>query len=430
MSQYPQIFALRQTFERPRVADVTGAVQAELAKLSLNAQVRPGQTVAITAGSRGVANIHLIIKAIVEHFQGLGAQPFIVPAMGSHAGGTAEGQRRLIEEYGITESFCGCPIRASMDTVVVCQAREGFPVHFDRFAHDADHVVVCGRVKPHTSFAGELESGLMKMMLIGLGKHAGAKIYHRAIMDYSFDQIVRSVAREVLSRCRVIAGLAIVENSYDETALIAALRPEEFEAREKELLVLAKQWLPRLPFARTDLLLIDELGKDLSGTGMDTNVVGRKFAYHESGPQESPNVRYIAVRGLTAQTHGNATGLGLAEFCRSRVLRERDERITRINSCTGGDVCCAMTPLDYATDREILDTALPMIGLTEPADAKLLWIRNTLHLAELACSVAYLEEARQRPDLEILSPPQPMPFDTAGNLPDLVTRWFPSQIGS
>ncbi|MCU0872780.1 MAG: nickel-dependent lactate racemase [Pirellulaceae bacterium] len=191
MPQYPQVFRLRQTFDRPRVADVAAEVEAELAKLSLETKVQPGQSVAITAGSRGVANIHLIIKAIAEHFKKLGAQPFLVPAMGSHAGGTAEGQRRLIEEYGITEAFCGCPIRAGMETVVVCHAREGFPVHFDRFAHEADHVVVCGRVKPHTSFAGDVESGLMKMMLIGLGKHHGAKIYHRAIMDFSFDQIVR-----------------------------------------------------------------------------------------------------------------------------------------------------------------------------------------------------------------------------------------------
>jgi hypothetical protein len=423
MSDYPQIFRLRQSFERPRIVDVAAEVHAELAKLSLGAKVQPGQSVAITAGSRGVANMHLIIKAIVDHCKQLGAQPFIVPAMGSHAGGTAEGQRRLIEAYGITEDFCGCPIRASMETVVVCRAREGFPVHFDRFAHQADHVVVCGRVKPHTSFAGDVESGLMKMMLIGLGKHHGAKIYHRAILDYSFDQIIRSVAREVLSRCRIVAGLAVVENSYDETAQIAAVRPEEFETREKELLVVAKKWLPRLPFDKADILLIDELGKDFSGTGMDTNVVGRKFAYHEPGPDEKPEVRYIAVRGLTAKTHGNATGLGLAEFCRSRVLRERDETVTRINSCTGGNVCCAMTPLDYETDREILDAALPLIGLTEPRDAKLLWIRNTLQVAELGCSAAYLDEVRQRKDLEILSPPQPLPFDAAGNLPDRVNDW-------
>ncbi len=421
MPEYPQIFRLRQSFERPRVADVAAEVHAQLTHLALRERIQPGQSVAITAGSRGIANMPVIVKAIVDHMRILGAQPFIVPAMGSHAGGTAEGQQELIEEYGITEAFCGCPIRSSMDTVVVCQAREGFPVHFDRFAAAADHVVVCGRVKPHTSFAGDVESGLMKMMLIGLGKHNGAKIYHRAIMDYSFDQIIRSVAREVLSRCRVVAGVAIVENSYDETAKIAAVRPEEFEAREKELLVLAKKWLPRLPFDKADILLIDELGKDISGTGMDTNVVGRKFAVHEPGPGEKPEIRYIAVRGLTPKTRGNATGLGLAEFCRSRVLRERDVNMTRINSCTGGDVCAAMTPLDYETDREILDVALPLIGLTEPRDAKLIWIRDTLHVEEVACSVAYLAEARQRPDLDVLSPPVQLPWDAAGNLPDRVT---------
>jgi len=424
MPEYPQIFRLRQSFERPRVAEVAAEVDVRLAQLSLGEKIWPGHSVAITAGSRGIANLPAIVKAIVDHLRKLGARPFIVPAMGSHAGGTADGQRKLIEEYGVTEEYCGCPIRSSMDTVVVCQAREGFPVHFDRFAAEADHVVVCGRVKPHTSFAGDVESGLLKMMLIGLGKHHGAKIYHRAIMDYSFAQIIRSVAREVLSRCRIVAGGAIVENSYDETALIAAVRPEEFESREKELLVLAKRWLPRLPFDSADLLLIDELGKDVSGTGMDTNVVGRKFGYHEPGPTEKPAIRYIAVRGLTAKTHGNATGLGLAEFCRSRVLRERDVNVTRINSCTGGDVCAAMTPLDYETDHEILDAVLPLIGLTEPRDAKLLWIRNTLQVAELACSAAYLAEARRRPDLEILSSPSPLPWDAAGNLPDRVTDWL------
>lgn len=427
MSEYPQIFRLRQSFERPRVRDVAAEVDAQLSQLSLGEKIQPGHSVAITAGSRGIANMPVIVKAIVDHLRRLGAQPFIVPAMGSHAGGTAEGQRKLIEEFGITEAFCGCPIRASMDTVVVCQAREGFPVHFDRFASTADHVLVCGRVKPHTDFAGELESGLMKMLLIGLGKHHGAKIYHRAIVQYSFDQIIRSVAREVLNRCRIVAGLAIVENAYDETAKLVAVRPDEFETREKELLVLAKKWLPRLPFDKADILLIDELGKDISGTGMDTNVVGRKFAYHEAGPDERPKVRYIAVRGLTAQTHGNATGLGLAEFCRSRALRARDEKITRINSCTGGDVCCAMTPLDYETDREILDAALPLLGLTEPRDAKLIWIRNTLHVEFVACSTAYLAEARQRPDLEVLSSPVPLPWDAVGNLPDRLSDWHGSE---
>ena len=419
MSNYPQLFRVHQTFDRPRVTDIPAEVQRELARLSLGQRIQPGQSVAITASSRGIANIHLIIKAIVEHVKSLGAAPFIVPAMGSHGGGTAEGQRGLIEGYGITEEFCGCPIRSSMETVVVCNAAEGFPVHFDKHAFGADHVIVCGRIKPHTGFVGDIESGLMKMMLIGLGKHNGAKIYHRAIMNYSFGQILRSVAREVLSRCRIVAGVAIVENAYDETAKIQAVAPHEFEDREKELLLLAREWLPRLPFKVADLLLIDEIGKNISGTGMDTNVIGRKYNDHVAWPDEYPKVKRVVVRGLTPETHGNATGLGIAEFCRSRVLREMDVKITRINCLTGGHPTAAMLPLDYETDREILDAALPTIGLVEPPDARLMWIRNTLHVAEVECSLAYYEEAKQRSDLQIVIPPRALPLDAEGNLPSL-----------
>ncbi|MFT5523095.1 MAG: hypothetical protein ACI9HK_001039, partial [Pirellulaceae bacterium] len=378
MSDYPQLFRVRQKFDAQRVDDVAGAVESELARLRLNEKVSPGQSVAITAGSRGIANIHLIIKAAVDHFKSIGAKPFIVPAMGSHGGGTAEGQRGIIEGYGITEEFCGCPIRATMETVTVCQAEEGFPVHFDKHAFEADHVLVCGRVKPHTNFVGNIESGLMKMMLIGLGKHEGAKIYHRAIMNYSFGQILRSVGREVLSRCGIVAGLAIVENSYDDTGKIAAVAPEEFEERESELLVLAKQWMPRLPFDAADILIIEEIGKNISGSGMDTNIVGRKASDHKAGDDEFPKIMRIIVRGLTPETHGNATGIGMAEFCRSDVVEQMDVDITRINCLTGGHPTAAMIPVHYPTDREILDAALPTIGLTEAPDAKLMWIQDTL----------------------------------------------------
>jgi hypothetical protein len=422
MSQYPHIFRVRQSFNSPAlpVAQIPATVAAELARLKLDAAVRPGQTVAITAGSRGIANIALVIKAAVDHFKSLGARPFIVPAMGSHGGGTAEGQRGLIEGYGITEEYCGCPIRASMETVVVCQAAEGFPVHFDKQAFGADHVLVVGRVKPHTNFVGDIESGLMKMMLIGLGKHEGAKIYHRAIMNYSFGQIVRSVAREVLAKCRIVAGIGIVENSYDQTAKIQAVAPHEFEEREKELLVLAKEWMPRLPFKTADILLLDQLGKNISGSGMDTNVVGRKFNDHVAAEHEWPKIKRIVIRDLTEPTHGNATGLGMAEFCRTRVIEKTDVKITRINCLTGGHPTAAMLPLDYSTDREILDNALPTIGLTDPPHAKLMWAHNTLEVAEVECSVAYLDEARQRKDLEIVQDPRPLPLDSAGNLPDRV----------
>ena len=241
MPDYPSIFRVRQTFEGPEIGDVASEVESQLAGLQLGNKIQPGQTVAISAGSRGISNIAIIIKGVADHLKALGAAPFIVPAMGSHGGGKAENQQGIIEAYGITEEYCGCPIKASMETVIVCDAEEGFPVHFDQHAHQADHVLVVGRVKPHTNFKGDIESGLMKMMLIGLGKHAGARIYHRAIKDFSFGQIVRSVAREVLRRCSIVAGLAIVENCYDQTAMLEAVHPEQFEEREKELLKIAKQ---------------------------------------------------------------------------------------------------------------------------------------------------------------------------------------------
>jgi len=416
-TEYPKMFRVRQKFEAPKVADVAAAVHAELAKLQLGKKVRPGQSVAITAGSRGIANISTIIKACVDHFQGLGAKPFIVPAMGSHGGGTAEAQREILAGYGITEEFCGCPIYSSMETVIVCQTDEGFPVHFDKHAFGADHVLVVGRVKPHTDFVGEIESGLMKMMLIGLGKHEGAKVYHRAIQNYSFGQILRSVGSRVLEHCRIVAGLAIIENAYDETAKIAGVGSHEFEAREKELLVLARQWLARLPFRVSDILFIDEIGKNISGAGMDTNVVGRKFQMHAPAPDEYPKVKRIIVRGLTPETHGNASGIGMAEFCTGRAIRETDWHITRINCLTSGHVGAAMLPIDFETDRDILDAALPTIGLTDPPDAKILWIRNTLDVAEVECSQAYWDEAQTRDDLEILTDLRELPFDESGNLP-------------
>jgi hypothetical protein len=311
----------------------------------------------------------------------------------------------------------GCPIRAGMETVVVCHTPEGLPVHFDRCAYQADHVVVCNRVKPHTRFVGEIESGLMKMLLIGLGKCAGAEIYHRAIEDYPFGQIVRSVGEEVIRKCRILAGVGIVENAYDETARIAAVAPEEFEAREKELLLLARQWMARLPFPQVDLLVIDEIGKDISGTGLDTNVVGRKFDDHKAVDGEIPKVKRIALRGLTAATHGNAVGLGIAEFCRTRLVRAMDIAATRLNAIVANHLSAAMLPLDYETDREILEIALGTVGLVEPRDAKLLWIRNTLDLREVECSAAYLGEAKGRDDLEILTSLRPLPLDAAGNFP-------------
>lgn len=418
MSDFPHVFRVRQRFDAPELVDIPGAVEEQLSRLRLSNTIKPGQWVAIAVGSRGIAHIALIIKSIVDHVKTLGAQPFLVPAMGSHGGGTAKGQRAIIESYGVTEDFCGCPIRASMDTVIICDADESFPVHFDKHAFGADHVVVCNRIKTHTQFVGDIESGLMKMLLIGLGKHAGAKVYHRAIKDYTFGRIVRSVAKQVLARCGIAAGVAVIENGYGKTAKIQAVAPHDFEEREKELLVQAKQWMPRLPFKTADILLIDRIGKNISGTGMDLTLVGRKFLDHHAAENEYPKVRMIALRDLAAASHGNAEGMGLAEFCLTRLLDKVDRHATRVNGLTSGHYTGTMTPLDFDTDRELLDVMLRQIGLAQPPDAKLMWIRDTNSLAQVECSAAYLDEARHRDDLEVVTDLRELPFDANGLLPD------------
>ncbi|GAB4137815.1 MAG: lactate racemase domain-containing protein [Planctomycetaceae bacterium] len=413
---FPRMMRIRQKFEAPRIADVPAEVEKELAALKLGEKIQAGETVAITAGSRGIANIAEIIKAIVDHCKKLRAVPFIVPAMGSHGGGTADGQRKIIESYGITEEFTGAEIRSSMETVIVDQTPQGIPVHFDKHASEADHVLVCGRVKPHTGFVGEIESGLHKMMLIGLGKHEGAKIYHRAIQDFSWLEIVTAVADKVLETCHVIAGLAILENAYDETGMIAAVAPQDFLEREKELLRIAKDWMPRLPFAEIDLLIVDEIGKNISGSGMDTNVIGRKFRDHAATDMDSVRCKRIFVRGLTEETHGNSCGLGMAEFTNQRTIDSVNLEATRINALTGGHPTAAALPVALPTDREVVEAALQTVGLTEPEHSRVVQISNTLHVGEVLVSEAYASDVEAREDLEPVSGPAPMEFDADGNL--------------
>jgi hypothetical protein len=420
--RFPKTFRVRQKFERPLVAHIAATVRDELTRIEIAQRIQRGQSVAITAGSRGIANIAAILKATVEFFRAVGAQPFIVAAMGSHGGGTPDGQREILRGYGITEDSLGCPVRTRMETAVIDHTPDGVPVHFGCDAMEADHVVVVGRVKPHTELFGDHQSGLMKMLLIGLGKHEGAKIYHRAFVDHSFDHIVRSVGRRVIEKGRILAGLGIVENAYDQTGLIRAVLPHEFEAQDRELLALAVKWLPRLPFDHADLLLVDEIGKEISGCGMDTNVIGRKRYEHWPAENEFPKIKRIAVRSLTDQTHGNATGLGKSEFCLTRVVEAMDRRVTYINVATACYPQVAMIPPHYDTDRELLDVSLATIGLNEPSRAKLLWIQNTLHVEEVECGEAFLPLARTRGDLEILTEPRALPFDAFGMLPRTMRR--------
>src|SRR5689334_265128 len=321
---YPRMLRVRQRFDAPRVGDVAAGVRAELERIGARSRLRSGASVAITAGSRGIADVGVVLRTVADLVREAGARPFVVPAMGSHGGATAEGQEKLLAGLGVTEATVGAPVRSSMDTVLLGTTADGVPLHFDRLAHEADGVVVVGRVKPHTTFNGAIESGLLKMTTIGLGKHAGAAAYHRAIVDHSFDRVVRTASRIVIERARVLFGVAIVENGRDETGLVEAVLPDVFEEREEALLRLAKRWLPRLPVVRPDLLIVDEMGKNVSGSGMDTNVIGRK----PQGSEEDPHVKRIFVRDLTPATRGNAYGIGFADFTTTRLVRAIDRRAT------------------------------------------------------------------------------------------------------
>ena len=326
----------------PKIEDVAGRVDEALRSLDLGSRVRAGERVAVTAGSRGIANIAIAVKATVDHLSGLGAAPFIVPAMGSHGGGTAQGQTDLLASFGITEDFCGCPIDARMDVVTLADSKLGFPILYAKSAAEADHVVVVNRVKTHTMFTGPVESGLAKMATIGLGKLEGAALYHRAMFELGWMDVINDAMPIVVERGNLLAGVALVERGDEQTARIEAIAGERILDLEPDLLADSLRWMATIPFTDIDLLLIDKIGKNISGTGLDPTVVGRKDALHHADPARDLRVRYIAARGLTEETHGNAVGVGFAEFCRSRILREMDVAVTRLERadrgrCSGRD---------------------------------------------------------------------------------------------
>jgi hypothetical protein len=414
------LLRVRQHFERPRVDNVAAAVRTALERLDLGRTIRPGHTVALTAGSRGIANIPLILRAAATFLKDLGARPFLVPTMGSHGGGAAEGQRKVIESYGITEAFVGAPIRAGMEVVSLGTTPEGFPVVLDKYASEADHIAVVARVKPHTNYQGPIESGLLKMMMIGLGKHVGALEYHRILLEQPYDKVVRSVGRAVRARAPIAFGLGVVENGYDETACVEGVLPADFEPREEQLLVLARKWLARLPLHKVDLVILDEIGKDISGSGMDTNVVGRKRAFRTQPPAENqPEMRLIFVRGLSARTHGNAAGIGLADFTTTRLIKAMNYQATVINCLTAGYPEGANLPVHFDTDREVLEAALKIIGTRPPEEARVIRARNTLDLEEVEVSEACLADPHRASAFTPLEGARPLAFEAEGNLPPL-----------
>ena len=410
----PRMFRVHQQLDDQRVADPRATARQATAELIARSAVSRGQSVAIGCGSRGIANIAEIVAGAVAALREAGLQPFIVPAMGSHGGGTADRQRNVLHHYGITEERVGAPVRSSTETVELGQTPDGIPIVFDRHAAEADHVFVINRIKPHSHFVGPVESGLAKMLLIGFGKPAGALRYHRAFARLTFPKVFQSAIPVLLKRLSVMGGLAIVENARDDTARIVPLRADELLEREPELLREAVRRMARLPFDAFDVLIVDRMGKDISGVGMDTNVIGR-----DRPGLDRPRIQVIFVRDLTPASEGNASGIGLADVTVKRLIDKMDPKATFLNCATAMHLHLARVPYGFDTDRDALEAALGATAAPTPADARVVWIRDTLSLAEIEVSEAFADEVSRRSDLTRAGDPHEIRFASDGSLIDV-----------
>ena len=407
--QLPRMVRVRQRFADEHIADVTTEVQRQMAAAGLSTRLRPGARVAITAGSRGISQIDRIIRAVVDAVRAAGARPFIVPAMGSHGGATAEGQLEVLAGYGITEATMDCPILSSMDTVVLGTTPGGAAVHMDRNAYSADHTIVVGRVKAHTAFRGPIESGLCKMIAVGLGKQRGAEEMHAR----GLGENIPPAAALAIERANILLGVAIVENSYDHTHTIRVVPPEKIHDTDRELLVLANSLLPRVPFDELDTLIVDWIGKNISGSGMDYNIIGM---WRRIGGPRIPDYKRIVVLDLTPESHGNGLGVGAADFTTKKLVQKLDLRKMYMNCLTSNAIDAGQLPHALESDREAIEAGIKAAGVRHAAEARVVRIKNTLQLEELQVSEALLDQVRSNPSLEIVGEPEPMRFDEQGNL--------------
>jgi len=414
--EFPQMIRIDQDFDAPVVEDVHEAVLSEVARLKLGRKISSGQTAAVACGSRGVTNYASIVQATIEALKKLGLEPFIVPAMGSHGSSTAEGQVDILRHRGISEVSMGAPIRSSLDVIAIGETRDRVPVFMDRHAAQADHVVLVNRIKAHTDFQGEVGSGLLKMLAVGLGKPRGAATYHQAIFSHGYSETILSFARTHLQFGKLLFGVGSIENAYGQTARIVALPPESLIEEEAALLEVAKQLAPRLPFESADVLVIDEMGKEISGTGFDTNVVGRIQQPQFSGEPISPQVKRIVVCDLTDDSYGNALGVGHADFITQCLADKIDRGALYSNAIAALQPEPAKIPLTLANDREAIEIAMRSVGRIPIESLRLIRIRNTMALGEVDVSEAYRDEVGSRTDLTIRSVAA-MQFDTQGNLP-------------
>lgn len=411
----PKMATISQVFPSNRLVDVAGSLRKELNRSMISERVRPGMRIAVTVGSRGLADLPILVQGIVSELKRLGAKPFVIPAMGSHGGATAEGQEDVLANLGVTPESAGCPIVSSMEVVEIGRLANGLPVYMDKHAFEADGIVVLNRVKPHTAFRGNNESGIVKMLTIGLGKQKGAEACHAYSFKYMAEHIVL-MAEQILATNKILFGIATVENAYDQIIKIAAAAPEEFIEIDRQLLLEAKANMASLPFKQIDVLVLDRIGKDISGDGMDPNITGRYPTPYATG---GPEIAKMVVLDLTERTHGNANGMGTADFATRRLVNKTNFPMTYANGLTSTVVGPTHMPTILECDQDALLAAIKTCNAKDQSKARVVRIADTLHLGKLQISEALLEEALKLPGVTLLSESQELGFDEAGNLLDL-----------
>lgn len=410
----PPIACVRRRVQQPALADVSAATADAIRQSRLRARLEPGSRVAITAGSRGICGIGRILGAAARAVRSLGFDPFVVAAMGSHGGGTAEGQLALLAELGVTEAAVGCPICSSMETVELGSNSFGLPIHLDRHAFEADGIILLNRIKPHTSFTGQYESGLLKMLSVGLGKRQGAAQVHKLGLP-GLRRLIPEVGAFLLEHAPVALGVAILENALEETARVVAVEPEDILECEPKLLDEARNLMARLLFDQIDVLIVGELGKNYSGTGLDPNVIGRQRV--ETMPDlPRPVITRLAVLDLSHETRGNALGIGLADLTTERLVRGIDPTPMRVNSLTSNFLTRARVPLALATDRDVITASIETCWRIDPSEARMVLIPNTLELCTFWVTPALESEVAAHPELGFETDFRPIPFSEQGDL--------------
>jgi hypothetical protein len=410
------LIPVRQHFPHRALGDIPGAAGKEMVSSGLASGLRQGSRIAVGVGSRGISNIAVIVRAVVDYWTSRGMRPFLFPAMGSHGAGTAAGQASVLAHYGIDESTMGCPVISRFDVVSLGRTELGIEAFAGRDAWESDGIFLVGRVKWHTSFAGAIESGVTKMTAIGLGKLRGAQSVHGHARRHGMETAIRSVATHVLASGKVLGGLAILEDAYHDTAQVTALAADGLIEREEKLLATVKSWKGRIPAPAIDVLIVDEMGKNISGTGMDLKVVNRGVAAQYNPWPDTPVIERIFVRDLSPLSYGNGVGMGVADVLHDRALAKIDVNAGRVNAVTSGSLALVRTPLHFPSDRECFECASGTVGKFDASDVTVAWIHNTLELGLVALSENLAPEIAKNPMLEVAGPPFEMTFDGEGNL--------------